>query len=157
MNSRSINFFYVEDFEGSGEQLIIEVCAELTGVTEDVADFMLVSVGFGKSMCPPPTSTPSPALVAAITAPTNSMARGPTSQPSTPTDSPEFLPIAGRPGTSQSLDFPRKPVSVQGDFSESVFGEVVGNSAIDSSGVYRASALSLAIAFVLTISLAPLA
>jgi hypothetical protein len=33
--------------------------------TEDDADLMLVSVGFGESKCPSPTSAPSPALVVA--------------------------------------------------------------------------------------------
>jgi hypothetical protein len=64
MNSRSTNFFYVEDFEGSGERLNIEVCADIMGITEDDADLMLVSVGFGESLCPPPTSATSSALVA---------------------------------------------------------------------------------------------
>jgi hypothetical protein len=68
MDSRSTNFFYVEDFEGSGKRLNIEVCAEIMGIAEGDADLMLVSVGFGESMCPLPTSTPSPALAAATTA-----------------------------------------------------------------------------------------
>jgi hypothetical protein len=78
MDSRSTNFFYVEDFDGSGKRLNIEVCADIMGTTEDDADLMLVSVGFGESMCPPPTSTPSVALVAAIAAPTLTPTRLPT-------------------------------------------------------------------------------
>jgi hypothetical protein len=195
MDSRSTNFFYVEDFEGSRKRLNIEVCAESMGIIEADADLMLVSVGFGESMCPPPTYAPSPALVAPITAPTLASTRLPTRIPtipdsmikvsgtltptpaavattgstlipthlpttsllSAPTGSPEFLPIAGRPGTSESPDYSTLPPSDREDSSESAFGEVVGKSAIDFSGVYRASASSLGIAFLLTITLALLA
>jgi hypothetical protein len=48
------------------------------GTTEDDADLMLVSGGFGESMCPLSTFTPSPALVASITAPTLTSTRLPT-------------------------------------------------------------------------------
>ena len=150
MDSRSTNFFYVEDFEGSGKRLNIEVCTEIMGITGDDADLMLVSVGFGESVCPPPTSAPSPALVAAITAPTLTPTRLPALVPMTPDSmiqvSETLTPTSGSaavvattgstlipthlPTTSPTTRGPTSqpsapPTGYREESSESAFGEVL--------------------------------
>lgn len=51
--------FTIDDFEGSGQTLTLEVCAKSSGGGTR-ADTVLLSIGLGQSLCQSPTASPTP-------------------------------------------------------------------------------------------------